>query len=203
MFGQSNASKVTIFGQEIGSPLSLPECPKVTRKVGGKKQEVVASENEITSICYVGAVAPTSVVVILIPDGKRPAYIRRGYGSDAVNIRAFIIEGTVQGIDFNTAYGEQEQKDALFSDLEVKFGKPTNAIPREWQNDNGAKYTRYEYEWNSPTHNVALKEKTIYGSFVNGMVTIYTPKAASFLADVELEMKKKADEERRKKSGGL
>lgn len=201
-FGQQNTpAKVTIFGQEIGAALSLPECPKATRKVKGKNIETIASESEITTICYVGNVLPTTVLAILIPDGKRPAYIRRMYGSDVPPIRFIILDGKVQGVDFKTGYSAQEEKDALYSDLEFKFGGPSKTLSREWQNDNGAKYTRYEYEWNSASHLVSLSEKTINGSFIQGLVTIYTPTAATFLAAVDVEIKRKADEERRKKTG--
>ncbi len=200
---QSTSAKVTIFGQEIGAPLSLAACPKVTKKIDGKKREVVAAEYEISEVCYVGNVGPTTSLAILIPDAKRPGYVSKGFSSEPVPVRAYIIDGVVQGIDFKTVYSDNKSKDELYSDLQVKFGDHTQAHPREWQNDNGAKFTRYEYDWNSKTYLVSLREKRVYGSFVNGEVKIYTPKAASFLADVELEIKKKADEERRKKNGGL
>ena len=204
VFGQTNApAKVTIFGQEIGSPLSLPECPKVTKKINGKKREVIAEEYEITAVCYIGNVGPTSVLALLIPDGKRPSYVRKGLSGEAIPVRAYIIDGLVQGIDFKTAYNDNKQKDELYSDLQVKFGDHTQSFSREWQNDNGAKFTRYEYNWYSRSYMVDLREDKVYGSLVNGQVRIYTPKANAFLAAVEIEMKKKADEERRKKNGGL
>lgn len=196
-------AKVTIFGQEIGSALTLPACPLITKKINGKKQQVIAGEADITTICYVGKIAQATVLIIQIPENKRALYIRRTYGNDFIPMRMHIIDGLVQGVDFLTFYAETEQKDALYSDLKDKFGEHTKAIPREWQNSNGAKFTRYEYDWASPQYLVSLTESEVNDYGINGKVTIYTPIAAAFLAAVEQELKKKADEERRKRQGGL
>lgn len=205
------SKKYVLFGQEMGAAFTLPECPKVQKKINGKKVMVYADEYEINSMCYVGQLLENTVVGILIPSNKRSEYIRMRSSDVPTPVRAHILDGKLQGIDFETFAGSTDTAyQDLINDLFDKFGKPTATSTKSWENNLGPDFTRKVYDWDLGWFAVNFQESRIIVSDSSntisatyGTVTAYTPKVAAFMIHFENEKKKAADEERRKKKIGI
>lgn len=110
------AAAHSIYGLELGQPLSLKECPK--SGIAGSYSYSVAPVP-----CYRGSpvraapVQPQDAVMVAFPYGKIPAQ------SSTNMVGVFVIDDVLQLVVINTQ-GVATQ-DAVFDDLVGKYGKPS------------------------------------------------------------------------------
>lgn len=191
----AQANYMTIFGLELNKPFNVPECPIIQHKLlGGKDYDDYANSSDIKSMCFKRNLTPyvkksflknsikkplpllsTEQIDLVLPE-SRPIYAGR-------EATAFIINGNFAGVNFSTPSFKTDNPTLLsdlVSDLTAKYGKPTKTTPQELQNDYGAKYTTYLYEWQLPDLSV------IYSEY-RGTVYIATPP----LVQLRIENEKK------------
>lgn len=217
VFGQTDSSKaeyMTAFGLKLGEPFNVPECPIIEKKyLGGKKYDEYATDTEVQSMCFQRKLSPykikervqlplpplypTGYVGLVIPYSKRPDYIYDSYDINTT-IMAYLIDGNFVGADFDIVGFDSPMAGSiksLVSDLTAKYGKPAKVSAQELQNNYGARFTTYIYEWQLPGLAVVYNEHI--GNFTGiprGRVSVVTP----ILAERRRQDEKKADENKKK-----
>lgn len=196
----AQANYMTSFGLKLGAPFNVPECPIVQQTyVTGKRYENYAT-SKIESMCFQRDLTPyfkkgllkdsikkplpplfsNGKVNLIVPIESSPDYIAGG-------ATAFLIDGNFVGIEFYATGSFKTPNTALVSALTEKYGNPTKVTPIELQNDYGAKYTAYTYEWQ-------LSSLSVFYDGYKGTVSIET----SPLIQLRRELRQKEDETKKK-----
>ncbi len=162
------ATDTTIFGIDLGKPLSLPECRKET-KYGMTQYEFLPETMCFQFEKYIPIGYKQNVKTVQFPSKVAPEIMM----GDKLTLLE--IDGNVEGLEFNTR-GIMTQ-DGVIAALVEKFGKPTKFVNEKVQNKMGAVYDSIYSKW-------VKKNLTIefYGTFLrltDGRVYIDTDKAAN------------------------
>lgn len=132
------AASFTVFGIELGKPLSLPEC---ARK---ESYGISTYVSQVDAACFKNYQNPYmygghTVRWVLFPDGEKPSIVSGGV------VVAFEVGGTVEGIEFDT--NGIESQGSVMEALVGKFGKPKNVVKHNVQSIGGAKFDSVFATW--------------------------------------------------------
>lgn len=145
----------SVFGIEIGKPLSLPECDQ--------------SKDIHQDVCVdrpIGPLAETEDRFINFVDSKQPSIVSAENGS----IRVFMVNGKVAGFQFFTD-GIRTQ-DIVISQLTEKYGKPILLERDEVKSLNGGSFQSVTAAWE--TNGLKVSFLGTVGMLTKGRVTIDT-----------------------------
>jgi hypothetical protein len=160
-------SHSTVYGQQLGKPLSIPECPaeKISKKIvmytGDSKVLCFERETETTTVPLNGEKLINGSVWLLAPQGQLLGAINR----------ARIVDGKLDQVSFSMA-GAEEQ-DYIFGILVKKYGDPTTKNINHMENGYGARFDDIEATWSLPDVKVILRGAI---TMDEGSVTIETPR---------------------------
>lgn len=133
----SAAEPITIFGIELGKPLSLPEC---SYQMGGsmKLYDTIAKV-ECQEVQRPDSAPGVTWSRVHFPPDRAPLIAKWSY------VNAYMLNGVVEGIEFPTA-GVSSQE-VVVAQLKQKFGAPSAISNRLAQNAMGATFTVIEAQW--------------------------------------------------------
>lgn len=110
------AAAHSVYGLELGQPLSLQECPK-TSIAGSYSYSVAAAPCYRGSPVRAAPVQPEDAVMVAFPYSKIPSQ------SSSNMVGVFVIDGVLQLVVINTQGAATQE--AVFDDLVGKYGKPS------------------------------------------------------------------------------
>lgn len=160
----------SIFGIELGKPLSLPDC-SATMAAGMKLYDTL-QRVECREDAHPDRAEGVTWSRVQFPPDRAPLIAKWTY------VNAYMIGGTVEGIEFPTA-GISSQ-DVVLAQLKEKFGQPTTITTTLAQNAMGASFRVYEARWQSAALTV-----TFHGAldtFDKGRVEICSPRLCTVRA---------------------
>jgi hypothetical protein len=136
----ATATDMTVFGLNLASDFSVPECRK----------ESYGYSIHVTEVCFerlfgkVRETGPigTDSVRIRFPVRDSPSLVRGG------ELLAQVIDAKLEGVSFNT-HGTSEI-DRVLASLKQKYGEPSALQPRKLQNRLGATFDSTDAVWNLP-----------------------------------------------------
>jgi len=158
-------SSQTIFGFELGKPVSLGECPY--RMIGTYKAYEAMPQNTCVEEAHPLNGYGVPVRRVIFSTNENPLIVK--------NSRAFLLEngGVLIGFHFLTrGYGVQ---DIAFSQLKEKFGKPTSVDKGVVQNLAGAKFSSISAQWKF--NNLHITFDGMSGNIESGEVFFDLPEA--------------------------
>lgn len=135
------ATDMTVFGLKLGEKFTVPECERIGNFYNNNKSTCYKRDSIYSNNKKILPTEPiiTDEVEIDFPLSEAPTMA--SYGT----IVATIINGTLEGISFNTR-GISDNEDVLVT-LKEKYGKPTVLIPTKTQNRLGATFDFYIASW--------------------------------------------------------
>jgi hypothetical protein len=165
----ASASDISIFGLELGKPFALPEC--------GSSGGTYLLEHR--TVCYErmdyspgkGIRLSQDTVHVGWPESKKPDLLP---DADA-SLRATIINGTLERLEFGTLGYESQQRD--LAALTEKFGTPSAISKPILQNSFGATAQAIRAEWRVGDITVTYDSMTKFMGW--GSVNIETAKSAA------------------------
>jgi hypothetical protein len=165
----ANAQDLTVFGFELGKPLSLPECPATRTPVGATKfyEEIPAYTCFQEPRKFNGYGIPARMVVF--GKSEAPPFVRYW--------RFVALEhgGVLIGVRFGT--NGASSQDLVISQLTAKYGKPSSTSTRVVQNLMGAQFNAIIAVWSGGSVDVTYDGVT--GEIDRGQVTIDLPQATA------------------------
>ena len=184
---------MTVFGQALNEPLSLPECEKKVQSWQGPKGKPMygsTTDNVSDAPCWQTytpyaespeAFNPDGTVTLLFPRAMRPVIM----ATDKAKIR--LREGRVIAVELDP--GGVDRQAVVAAALIEKYGKPHKLRKGKVQNRMGATFAAAQAEWNFPTLHVEYDP--IAGSTLDeGSLTIKTE--AAYRVDEQQAEDKKA-----------
>jgi hypothetical protein len=155
----------TVLGQELGKPITLPECPHKRWPDGRMSPDLYELYPNI--ICHTPPIqlrdAPWRRADLYLPIDKIPL-IMRGHMGDLI-----VIDDKLEGIRFETlGYGNAE---AIISEVSAKFGKPVS-IAKISPTIAGISVPARLVTWKS--QGLVIEYETIGGDVANGKITFMT-----------------------------
>ena len=176
---QPSASYPSIFGIQMMTSMSIPECQfssiALKHPEAFKGNSIVEPYDYGTKeICYkrigsrAGSAEPlvNELLNVEYPFDKQPQL--------ATYVSAQVVDGRVQGVTFST-HGVRTQE-LVLSSLEQRFGKPTNLITTTEQNGFGAKFEVIRASWAMP-NDITVTFQGAASRFDAGLVSILTSAA--------------------------
>jgi len=142
---QPVAKDLTIFGNKLGEPLSVPECPREVVKKGVGKYL-----SNVTSICWrhyndegdkyeSKGVSHGYQKWLVLPSSEAPIY------STTNKYFIYVIDGRFEGINIGTlGYRTQNR---VYQDLTAKYGEPSELTRKTVRNIYGASFELYKAIW--------------------------------------------------------
>jgi hypothetical protein len=155
----------TVFGIELGKPLTLHECAK--RKSSGGTLEFYLLPDQINDNCF-AHFNKADPPVLEIPLRDNPKIVNARYMPYLK-----IIDGNVEGIEFKT-YGV-EREEETFGLLTAKYGQPTRVTGGSAKNLAGAQFTTRDASWSF--ENLTVIYHSVEGNLTFGRVIVETDKA--------------------------
>ncbi len=155
----------TVLGQELGKPITLPECPHKRWPDGRISPDLYELYPNI--ICHTPPIqlrdAPWQRADLYYPTDKIPL-IMRGHTGDLI-----VIDGKLEGIRFETlGYGNAE---AIISEVSAKFGKPAS-VQNISQTIAGISVPARLVKWKS--QGLIIEYNTIWADVANGKIEFMT-----------------------------
>ena len=145
------APDMTVFGQALNKPLSLPECEKATHSwqgPNGKPIYNVSVDMDTVTPCwqtytpyagYPEPLNPNGEVTLLFSRATRPALM----ATDKAILR--LHEGRVIAVELDP--GGVDRQEAVAAALIEKYGKPHTLRKGKVQNRMGASFAAAQAEW--------------------------------------------------------
>jgi hypothetical protein len=169
----ARADTSTVFGIELRKPFTVPECSFTRIKSAGYYgpatngpcyELIIGDDNK-------GKKLPVSTdrVMVTWPLGSMPKPMTGIYAI------ASIIDGTLEGISFNTLGIQSQERDLQM--LTEKYGKPGSIDQPTMQNGYGAKFVAIRAQWN--VDDIVVAFESAGGSSNSGIVHIDTLKGAA------------------------
>lgn len=161
------APDLKVFGLQLGSDLSLPECRKTS--LDGTHDFHYEIVNRLWCYQRTDPNAQTQIlneyIHIEVPFGDRTPVF------PANEIIGYVLNGKLEGMTFRTL-GVTSETDVL-AKLRAKFGKPTTLATDEVQNLVGAKFESIYATWQFS--NLIVELQGTAGRVDQGSVSIRTP----------------------------
>lgn len=165
----AHATDMSVFGVELGKPITLPECPYKQLSDGMKLYDVMPK------LTCVHDPHP------LQGYGQPPREL--SFGRDEVpaivkNWTAFLLQdenGNVIGFHFLTR--GIETQDAVLAQLKAKYGAPSKIEPRSIRTAVGGPFDTFDAQWTLP--DLVVEFQATNGRIDRGDVTVDLPAAAA------------------------
>lgn len=168
---------MTVFGQVLGQPLSLPECGRKLdswQKAGDPARYAFGNRNPTcwqTNTPYAGVPDPfdlNGTVTLVFPRAERPAVM----GTDNAKLR--LRDGRVIAVELDP--GGIDRQEVVAAALIEKYGKPHSLRKVKVQNRMGAIFAAAQAEWKFP--GLRIEYDPVAGSTLDeGSLTIKTESA--------------------------
>ena len=117
---QAPTSPITIFGMQLGEPISIPECPRRRRSDGTLSD--ITYERSPPNVCFERDIqlrdAPWRRGAITFPTDRIPLIMSGASGF------TIIINGRLEGVEIQTL--GHAHADGIIRELTEKFGRPTS-----------------------------------------------------------------------------
>jgi hypothetical protein len=155
------AADQTVFGIQLGEPLSLPECERT-----GSGYSLLVKAVCFESLSAIPSSEEMRTIRIRFPLNDSPNLVSGGV------LLAQVIGGRLEGVGFNTA-GLRNQEAALTA-LKQKYGEPRALVPKTVKNRLGASFETFDALWETPEIQVTFQ--SVASSLDSGLVNIDTRK---------------------------
>jgi hypothetical protein len=170
---QQIESHNTVYGQELGKPLTIPECPVTRHKkaswytdISSAKELCFQFEGETTLVPTNGEPLRNARLRLVAPDGQLLGGVTE----------AEVVDGKLDLVSFTTA-GTTDQEH-MFSVLVKKYGEPTTKKVKHLGNGYGAAVDGIFSEWSLPDVKVIFMGAL---TLSEGKVIIETPRTEKLL----------------------
>ena len=197
---QPRKPDMTVFGQALNEPLSIPECPKNAEPppFSAPGTKPTYKLGELTSACYrtrapvapdlenwasAEALDPNGRVWVVFPAAERPSVL----GPKAAAVLMRLLDGRVVSAEWDM--GGIDRQERVAQALTEKYGRPTKAESRSVQNRMGATFKAVRASWRFP--GLQVEFDPVGSTLDDGAVTIRTD-AAQRLEDQRREDQKAA-----------
>lgn len=159
------AAAPTVLGQELGKPITLPECPHKRWPDGRTSPDLYELYPNI--ICHTPPTqlrdAPWQRADLYFPTDKIPLIMRGHMGY------LIVIDGKLEGIRLETpGYGNAE---AIIDEVSAKFGKPVS-IEKIAPTIAGISLPARLVTWKS--QGLIIQYETIWADVANGKIEVMT-----------------------------